>query len=189
MRTSNAAGDDLSRGASLDSRELWPEEYMLVQVFAPQTAVECTSLYPIPLPRRTVFSHGIVAELPGERAPAPRCFSATLFNDRELVHPYASALLDLHRTHFGNAPFVDKSPGVEAVAAAPLLQEILPAARFINMKRRDIEKWTTSLSSRKARAGASRMSIFSELFRMSNTSSLGPMTAAVTDSMATSAKA
>lgn len=81
----------------------------------------------------------IVAELPAERAPALRDFSVTLFTGRELVRRYAAALLDLHRTAFGDTRFVDKSPGVESVAAAPLLREILPAAQFIFMKRRGIE--------------------------------------------------
>ena len=66
-------------------------------------------------------------------------FSVGRFARRDLVGGYTELLLDLHRKTYGEGPLVDKSPGAEAVGAAPLVLEFLPSAKFIFMKRRGIE--------------------------------------------------
>jgi hypothetical protein len=54
-------------------------------------------------------------------------------------------LLELHRKTYGEGPLVDKSPGDEAVGAAPLVLEFVPTAKFIFMKRRGIENVLSQL--------------------------------------------
>jgi hypothetical protein len=87
----------------------------------------------------------LIAEFEGEQNPALKNFSVTLFTPQEIVRRYTHALLELHRAEFGSEPFVDKTPGFEGVSAAPLVLQMLPAARFIFMRRRGIENVMSNL--------------------------------------------
>jgi len=68
-----------------------------------------------------------------------RGFSLLRFSKEKIVDEYIRSLVDFHHREYGAGPFVDKTPGGEAIAAAPILKAHLPSAKFIFMKRRGIE--------------------------------------------------
>ncbi len=77
--------------------------------------------------------------LGGEETKGIDEFSVIRFSRKDIITAYSQLLLDLHRHTYGDAPLVDKTPGVDMIAAAPLIKQIFPSAKFIFMKRRGIE--------------------------------------------------
>jgi hypothetical protein len=71
-------------------------------------------------------------------------FSIARISTDAILNAYVAALAGLHAGRWP-APLVDKTPGPEAVAAAPALRRHLPAARFVFMKRRGIENVQSQL--------------------------------------------
>lgn len=68
-----------------------------------------------------------------------RGFSLMRLSREKIVHEYVRSLIGFHEREYGAGPLVDKTPGGEMIAAAPILKAHLPSARFIFMKRRGIE--------------------------------------------------
>jgi len=72
-------------------------------------------------------------------------FSFTKMSRGQLVAGYVDALLSLHKKAYGSKSFVDKTPGPEAIRAAPSVKARIPSAKFIFMKRRGIENVQSQL--------------------------------------------